>query len=949
MKRILAYLLVLALCLSYCPIVPFEANAQAARNEGDLAEYSKIIVEIANAYDRQGGQIPYDQYNARRSIFSSPEDATAQRTIFLDCSSFVNSCYREGFGVNVLPFETHEVSPSTANYDSYAKENPDNADVIGYWVPAEYPTDSDKETLITWIYENLQVGDILTYRHGTASSVRGHTYIYLGNSTFMHCAGAGSYVVNSSNPALSYDSNASETNGTIGTIAADTIFRKTTHSRYLFKATEKDTVFSFSLIRPFARGLTPTQQTRNRMKIAGLSMEKTASVCENAALFTGSQLTYTVSMQNTGSAKLSGVTIQDRLPAGTAFVSADQGVTVSEGAISWTGDVPAGSTVKVNYTVKITEDTAGALIVSDDTYVSGVKLGRIVHTVSGYTEAQQAAVAQTALLYAEKGYSFESSIAMVKAIYAAQGIHLFDCNTAAEALDLLIDTKNLTSHRETSISDLLVPNLYGGQSIKNGWLYHESENDKTRLPKEEHLNPGDIILADWNGGSTVYFYAGNHKLVTVENSTCTTHTIGDNIFVAGENILISLLGYDRYAVLRPSKRDVQPADIVSIAITQQPNKVQYDKNERFDRTGMVVTATLSDQTQMVIPSYAITPAVLTPDVSFVTVAVGDKTATVNVSVSEREYAYSVSQVSQFAPGENVMATGIVIGVNNEGMSNDKELLIKDLKTDAVIGVRGLKGTFSDFYGFKKGDILRFRATVNLDSSTSTCYTSKKYLAFSSENGTQASTVESSGNPITYTFRDAVEIRTQQDLETFFVRATNKPYTYLKITGGFYLHMYPGKDDTYYRLHKNPEAAEGTNITYDGRYPCFRTDNMTVNMGQDWLTLLPHEVQTEYPGAFLEQDMYVLYTGGNGSYYQLLILDESWTDPELWTPESVVGDVNEDSLVNVDDAIYLLQHVLMPGQFSVAQPADFDGSGAVSIDDAIYLLQHVLMPNTFPLK
>ena len=949
MKKLLVWLLVLALCLPCCPIVPLDAKAQSTVSENDMTEYYKIIVEIANAYDRQGGQIPYDQYNARRSIYSSPEDATAQRTIFLDCSAFVNSCYREGFGANVMPFEPNVKGPSTANYDSYAKDNRENADVVGYWVPADYPSSSDKNTVVEWIYENLQIGDVLTYRHGTASSVRGHTYIYIGNKTFMHCAGAGSYVVNSSNPALSYDSNASETNGTIGTISADTIFKNTSHNRYIFKATSSDTVFSFSIIRPFARGLTPTQESLNRMKIAGLSMEKTASVCENATLFSGSQLTYTVALENTGSTQLSGVTISDRLPAGTAFVSADPGVTVSDGILSWSGNVPAKKTVYVNYTVQITEKTAGALIISDETYVSGVKLGRIIHTVSAFTEAQQTAIAQTALDYAKKGYSFDSTVDMVKAIYAAHGIQLFDYTTAKEVLDQLIDTENLTHHTTTAISDMLVPNLYGGLSIRYGWLRLESENDKTRLPKEAHLSAGDILFADWSGGSTVYFYAGNRTLITIENGVCKTFTIGDNIFAAGENIIISLLGYDRYAVIRPSRRSVDVKDIVSISVTQQPKKLQYFKNEPFDRTGMVVTATLSDQTQMVVDSYAITPAILTPDVTFVTVTVGDKTATVNVTVSEKEYAYSISQASALPAGDTVFTEGIVVGVSNEGLNNDKELLVKDLHNDTVIGVRNLSGSFSSFYGYQKGDIIRFKATVKLDSSTSTCYTHKKYLAFSKDNGTQASTVESSGNPISYTFENAVEISSLEDLQTFFVKATNAPYTYLKITGGFYLHKYSGSDDTYYRLHKNSEAAEGADIKYDGRYPCFRTDNMTANLGKDWLTVLPHEEQTKYPGAYLEQDIYVLYTGGNGTYYQLVILDESWTDLASENPsDTVLADLDGNNIVDEDDAVYLLQHVLMPDVFPVSQAVDFDKNGIINEDDAVYLLQHVLMPDVFPL-
>ena len=61
-----------------------------------------------------------------------------------------------------------------------------------------------------------------------------------------------------------------------------------------------------------------------------------------------------------------------------------------------------------------------------------------------------------------------------------------------------------------------------------------------------------------------------------------------------------------------------------------------------------------------------------------------------------------------------------------------------------------------------------------------------------------------------------------------------------------------------------------------------------------------------------------------------------------------GDIDGLMGITEDDAIYLLQHVLMPGLFPVEQAVDFDGSGSVNEEDAIYLLQHVLMPELFPL-
>lgn len=66
------------------------------------------------------------------------------------------------------------------------------------------------------------------------------------------------------------------------------------------------------------------------------------------------------------------------------------------------------------------------------------------------------------------------------------------------------------------------------------------------------------------------------------------------------------------------------------------------------------------------------------------------------------------------------------------------------------------------------------------------------------------------------------------------------------------------------------------------------------------------------------------------------------------PAMPMGDLTGDGSVNEDDAIYLLQYVLMPDMFPVAQAVDYTKDGKVTEDDAIYLLQHVLMPEYFPL-
>ena len=64
--------------------------------------------------------------------------------------------------------------------------------------------------------------------------------------------------------------------------------------------------------------------------------------------------------------------------------------------------------------------------------------------------------------------------------------------------------------------------------------------------------------------------------------------------------------------------------------------------------------------------------------------------------------------------------------------------------------------------------------------------------------------------------------------------------------------------------------------------------------------------------------------------------------------AVKGDVDGDSDVDLDDAIYFLFHVNFPEFYPVSQPVNFDGKGGVDLEDAIYFLFHVNFPEFYPL-
>ena len=73
-----------------------------------------------------------------------------------------------------------------------------------------------------------------------------------------------------------------------------------------------------------------------------------------------------------------------------------------------------------------------------------------------------------------------------------------------------------------------------------------------------------------------------------------------------------------------------------IEITKNPNKTEYEEGEKFDKTGMVVTAVYSDNSKETVTDYAYTPTgSLTANDKRVIITYKDKTATVTITVKEK--------------------------------------------------------------------------------------------------------------------------------------------------------------------------------------------------------------------------------------------------------------------------------------------------------------------------
>lgn len=129
--------------------------------------------------------------------------------------------------------------------------------------------------------------------------------------------------------------------------------------------------------------------------------------------------------------------------------------------------------------------------------------------------------------------------------------------------------------------------------------------------------------------------------------------------------------------------DPEPVTLVSIAVTTNPNKLDYNVGEVFNPEGMVVTATYSDNHQEVVTGYTYLPnTALTEDNTTITISYTEDDTTVEttltitvteVVVPPSETPVSLTLVSdpdetEYIGGEDVDLTGIQLRVQYEDQS-----------------------------------------------------------------------------------------------------------------------------------------------------------------------------------------------------------------------------------------------------------------------------------------
>ena len=929
-KLMVAFVLVIALLM---PSISTVTLAAEPISDEDRAKYQEIIKEVAYSYLRQGPQIHYDQTATppKRNIIISPEEATEQRRIFLDCSSFVNNVYYETFGIHVVRGDATTWSIKTANMLNAANSYPNRRENEGYWTQDDLASKSPEELAAFFedLYNKLEVGDVMVYEHASGG---GHTLVYVGNGTFVHCTGS-TGTASPKTPSAYYDK-AGMTEyeqGAVLEYSAYDLFKSPESSRYLGLKKR------FCIIRPLDRTdieIKPTEKSVNRLTIKGLAMEKIASVHPDNCVDTNDEITYTVTLKNTSDTALSGVTLTDTVPAGTEFVSGD--VTNNSGSLSATCNIAEGETKTISYTVKVTTNVAGTVIKSDKTSINGVTINIINHTVAGYSAEDRAQIAAKAKEYAQNERAFRDGVTMITTAYKESigadafgmiddGANISAYSTANEILTEIIDNANYTCHTQTELSKMLVPHMFGGVDI----TYTAKvplDGYRRSYVSVNHLALGDVILAEYKGSELAYIYVGDSQFVQVENGVCSLITTNEEYVSATtssgstymrsspQNKLVSLIAYGRFAVLRPS---MQPATseltVTGIEITNPPTKLVYDSGETIDTTGMTVVATMSDGTKRNVTNFALSNDIISYPQTSVEVIFGAYSATLN-GLEAKIKAYNVSELKAAPTKTDIRVEGIYVGIGtlSTGSTVDTyrpQMLIKDVNTNDTIALAMSSNMYTISNngkitmtitpnGIEKGDKLSLAVQMlSGDANYSAANSGRKYLALiDSEITSFADFVVSSNNDTSYDLSKAIVISTWDDMQKYYSKTDHLPYySLVQFTGSAYMRANSSKIEYY--IHKNDSYSAATDSRPDGeKNVAFRRYALTTDIGANWLAngvFGTTSVGTSGIGTEINKDIYAIYLGNITSssvgYFQHTILDTDWISENKCYIESVSED------------------------------------------------------------
>ncbi len=407
---------------------PIEALRGKTVAEADRALMEQAVVQTAMAYYYKN---PYCQYNRTTTLTvmeregsfldtqdRSPESITADNMYYSHCRSFCSEIYTEAFGWD-MPSLVYGWLGAFNDPSVYGNSNLDI--VMQYtqkpagkiWGLDAAHTYRDISDFVQDMKEVIRPGDII-FGEKNEKTNGGHVLLYLGDvfgdgeAYCLHSwpVDGGSMGENGANKW--------EPNGSAILQRADEVlFREDTAKNEPNRtpnwsvAAKKDdgtpNMYYCWLIRPLQNGnltgsLIP-EKTLTRLRYPFLSVEKDLGLWSTDTVVPGELITVEETVTSHRDADFEGVSLSERIPAGTRLVdgSVTGGGSEKDGVISWRFDVAAGSAVTVSYRLEVTAKAGESIFFEDGrlndlpTRSEEIRVG-----VGHLTPAQEARLAKAA-------------------------------------------------------------------------------------------------------------------------------------------------------------------------------------------------------------------------------------------------------------------------------------------------------------------------------------------------------------------------------------------------------------------------------------------------------------------------------------------------------------------------------------------------------------------------
>ncbi len=561
-----------------------------------------VLAAVAMAYYNQSyasrkappsaPQILYDQYNVRRNFNPLPEDATAQRNLYLDCSSFVNSVYYYTFGANLL---SGGRSVTTSNINREMSSKPVGSDlelmryITGDELAAYQESDEKAAVEIERIKKMLQPGDIINYYRASS----GHVIMYLGDGKFIHSTGSANPKTSTGlvDPGTSLEKSTADEErfGTVNIDSWDRFFtrnvtpksqddgRSGTSNNYLFRSG----MSAIAVFRPLnekngrMKDMALTKESISRYIYQGLDIEKSAEVKHGAgtrrlfygnSLYTGDEVCFTVRIYNSSDTVMRSLSVTETIPSVMRFVESSEGSAYFEkdGAIAaHISSLGAGDTYEFRYTLRVCSDApAGSDVDDSETYVNGIRTNRIFCQISA-TELSSHAFEES--LKAAEGSRFSDGLDAVKSVYGKINASCpFDSLNGFKSLEDVIKRlfPSNVSDFTSSGGNIAVRVLYGGYNVgsaeitaANASLDYDTYNLRARRVMEQYLSNGDVIVTYseyYKRFDCRIYYSGS---IYGLHSDGTFGQIEPLEICSGgkvQDYLDTLTAYNAFVILRPS-------------------------------------------------------------------------------------------------------------------------------------------------------------------------------------------------------------------------------------------------------------------------------------------------------------------------------------------------------------------------------------------------------------